>query len=89
MADSYAARDNTMSRLPWTSIAPPFTAKSQIRWVGGVRSRPAELLEDENAKLKRLLADTMLDNVVLNDLLGKSWTTDQAARGNTWGGTNT
>lgn len=28
-------------------------------------------LEDENAKLKRPLADTMLDNVVLKDLLGK------------------
>ncbi len=29
-------------------------------------------LEDENARLERLLADTMLDNVVLKDLLGKS-----------------
>ena len=29
-------------------------------------------LEAENAKLKRLLADTMLDNVVLKDLLGKN-----------------
>jgi len=29
-------------------------------------------LEDENAKLKRLLADTMLDNMVLKDLLEKS-----------------
>jgi hypothetical protein len=29
-------------------------------------------LEDENAKLKRLLADTMLDNVVLKDLLEKN-----------------
>ena len=29
-------------------------------------------LEDENAKLKRLLADAMLDNVVLKDLLGKA-----------------
>jgi len=28
-------------------------------------------LEDENAKLKRLLADAMLDNVVLKELLGK------------------
>jgi putative transposase len=28
-------------------------------------------LEDENAKLKRLLADAMLDNVALKDLLGK------------------
>ena len=28
-------------------------------------------LEDENAKLKRPVADVMLDNVVLKDLLGK------------------
>jgi putative transposase len=30
-------------------------------------------LEDENAKLKRILADAMLDNVALKDLLGKKW----------------
>jgi putative transposase len=30
-------------------------------------------LEDENAKLKRLLADAMLDNVALKDLLGIKW----------------
>jgi len=31
-------------------------------------------LEDENGKLKRLLADAMLDNIVLKDLLGsKPW----------------
>lgn len=29
-------------------------------------------IEDENARLKRLLADTMLDNAVLKGLLGKS-----------------
>ncbi len=29
-------------------------------------------MEDENARLKRLLADTMLDNAVLKDLLGKN-----------------
>ena len=28
-------------------------------------------LQDENAKLKRLVADVMLDNVLLKDLLGK------------------
>ena len=28
-------------------------------------------LEDENAKLKRLLAEAMLNNTVLKDLLGK------------------
>ena len=30
-------------------------------------------LETENAKLKRLLADTMLDNAALKDLLSKKW----------------
>lgn len=35
-------------------------------------ARRLKALEDENAKLKRLLVDTMLDNVVLKDLLGKS-----------------
>lgn len=30
-------------------------------------------LEEENAKLKRLLADTMLDNAALKDLLSKKW----------------
>ena len=30
-------------------------------------------LETENAKLKRLLADAMLDNVALQDLLSKKW----------------
>ena len=29
-------------------------------------------MEDENARLKCLLADTMLDNAVLKDLLGKN-----------------
>ena len=30
-------------------------------------------LEDENAKLKRLLADAMLDKVGLKELLAKKW----------------
>jgi putative transposase len=30
-------------------------------------------LEAENARLKRLLADAMLDNAALKDLLGKKW----------------
>jgi putative transposase len=29
--------------------------------------------EDENARLKLLLADAMLDNAALKDLLGKKW----------------
>ena len=30
-------------------------------------------LGEENAKLKRLLAEAMLDNAGLKDLLGKKW----------------
>ena len=30
-------------------------------------------LEDETGKLKRLLADAMLDNTALKDLLSKKW----------------
>ena len=30
-------------------------------------------LEEENAKLKRLVADLSLDNVALKDLLSKNW----------------
>ena len=30
-------------------------------------------LEDENARLKRMLADSMLDNAALKDLLGRKW----------------
>ncbi len=30
-------------------------------------------LEDGNARLKRLLADAMLDNAALKDLLGETW----------------
>ena len=30
-------------------------------------------LESENARLKKLVADTMLDNAMLKDLLSKKW----------------
>lgn len=36
-------------------------------------ARRLKALEDENAKLKRMLAEAMLDNVALKDLLGKKW----------------
>jgi putative transposase len=35
-------------------------------------AKKLKALETENARLKRLLADAMLDNVVLKDLLGKN-----------------
>jgi len=30
-------------------------------------------LQDDNGKLKKLLADAMLDNAALKDLLSKKW----------------
>ena len=43
-------------------------------------ARRLKALEDENAKLKRVLADSMLDNVALKDLLGKKVVTPAAHR---------
>ena len=36
-------------------------------------ARRLRALEDENAKLKKLLAEAMLHNVVLKDLASKKW----------------
>ena len=36
-------------------------------------ARRPRTLEDENTRLKRLLADAMLDNAASKDLLGKKW----------------
>ena len=43
-------------------------------------ARRLKRLEVENGKLKRLLADTMLDNVVLKDLAGKAMATPAQRR---------
>ena len=36
-------------------------------------AKKLKALESENAKLKRLVADSSLDKVVLQDLLSKNW----------------
>ena len=43
---------------------------------GGLRISDAKrlkALEDENTKLKKLLAETMLDNAVLKDINSRKW----------------
>jgi putative transposase len=53
--------------------------QSLYRWkskYGGMQVSEAKRLrelEQENAKLKRLLADAMLDNAALKEVLGKKW----------------
>lgn len=55
-------------------LSPATLYKLKARYGGMEVFEAARLkaLEDENARLRRLLADTMLDNVVLKDLLGKT-----------------
>jgi putative transposase len=56
-------------------VSSPTFYKWKARY-GGLdvsEARKLKALEDENAKLKRMLADAMLDNVALKDLLGKKW----------------
>ena len=36
-------------------------------------ARRLKTLEDENTRLKRMLAEAMLDNAALKELLGKKW----------------
>ena len=36
-------------------------------------ARRLKALEDENAKLKKLLAESMLDNAMLKDVASKKW----------------
>lgn len=37
------------------------------------QARKLKVLEEENSRLKRLLADAMLDNAVLKEVAGKNW----------------
>jgi putative transposase len=56
-----------------------FSAATFYKWkakYGGLdvsEAKRLKALENENRRLKRLLADAMLDNVALKDLLGKKW----------------
>ena len=50
--------------------------KWKSKFVGGMEVSDAKrlkALETENAKLKKLLAETMLDNAMLKDLNAKKW----------------
>ena len=55
-------------------LSPPafYKLKAKYGEIDLSDAKRLQQLEDENGKLKRLLADAMLDNVVLKDLLGKS-----------------
>ena len=47
--------------------------KSKFGGLDVSEARRLKQLEGENARLKKLLADSMLDNPALKDLLSKKW----------------
>jgi putative transposase len=47
--------------------------KSKYGGMDVSEAKRLKALEEENTKLKRLLADAMLDNAALKDLLSKKW----------------
>jgi putative transposase len=47
--------------------------KSKYGGLEASEAKRLKALEDENAKLKRLLAETMLDNAMLKDIAAKKW----------------
>ena len=63
------------AEICWTHGLSPATFYKFKSKYGGMElsdARKLKSLEQENARLKRLLADAMLDNVVLKDALGKN-----------------
>lgn len=55
------------------SSATFFKWKAKFGGMNVSDARRLKALEDENARLKRLLAEAMLDNAMLKDLNAKKW----------------
>jgi len=66
------AKTADLARRHGVSEATIYNWKSKYGGLEVSEARRLRELESENAKLKRLLADTMLDNVALKDLLAKN-----------------
>jgi putative transposase len=55
------------------SSATFYAWKSKFGGMDVSDARKLKTLEEENARLKKLLADSMLDNAALKDLLARKW----------------
>ena len=67
------AKTVDLARRHGGSEATIYNWKSKYGGLEVSDARRLKELESENARLKRLLADTMLDNVALKDLLAKKF----------------
>jgi putative transposase len=67
------AKTADLSRKHGISEATFYNWKSKFGGMEVSEARRLKQLEAENGKLKKLLADAMLDNAALKDLLSKKW----------------
>lgn len=67
------AKTSDVCRRHGISTATFYAWKARYGGMDVSETRRLKALEAENAKLKRLLADAMLDNTALKDLLGRKW----------------
>jgi len=67
------AKTGDLARRHGVSEATIYNWKAKYGGMEVSEAKRLRALEDENAKLKRLLADAMLDNAGLKDLLTKNW----------------
>jgi putative transposase len=67
------AKTGDLARRHGISEATIYNWKAKYGGMDVSEAKRLRSLEDENAKLKRLLADAMLDNAALKDLLTKKW----------------
>ena len=67
------AKTSDLARRHGVSEATIYNWKAKYGGLDISEAKRLRSLEEENVKLKRLLADTMLDNVALKDLLAKKW----------------
>lgn len=65
------ARVEDVCRKLGVSDATVYNWKKKFAGMGTAEVRRLRLLEEENAKLKRLVADLSLDKVMLQDILSK------------------
>ena len=67
------AKTADLARKHGVSEATLYNWKAKYGGMDVSEAKRLRQLEDENARLKKLLADVMLDNAALKDLLAKKW----------------
>ena len=66
------AKTAEVCRRHWISDATFYKWKSKYGGMEVSDAKRLKALEDENRRLKKLLAESMLDNAALKDILGKN-----------------